>query len=324
MPQTLLAEAESVVTVALSYAHADGADVPVDRLHSGPRGTIAKYARGRDYHEVLHEKLKALAEQVSARLETPLFYRKCVDTAPLLERALAERSGLGFVAKNTLLILPGLGSYVLLGELLTSARCEPSQEVLSPRCGSCRLCLDACPTQAFVDAYTLDARKCISYLTIENPDAIPRALRPAIGDRIFGCDICQDVCPFNASPKVGSDELIPGAGYSRPALARLMSMGAAQFRKWQRGRALRRIFRPQLLRNVAVALGNIGSTDDLPLLQSSLEEKSELVREHVIWAINAIGARTKTRAVTTEILRRHRAREMAKNVLAEIEFCLNG
>lgn len=314
-PRALLSSARTVVTVALGYAHDDPPDVPADRLAGGPRGTIARYARGDDYHVVLKRKLRALAAAVAARAGRPVAFLPCVDTAPLLEREAAAAGGIGFQAKNTMLIAPGLGSFTVLGELLVDFDCAPSPvDDAAPRCGQCRRCLDACPTGAFVDAYTLDARRCIAYLTIENRGAIPRELRPLVGDRVFGCDVCQTVCPFNgtgpgtgagagtgtgtgtgtgnAAAGRGAPELRPRAGFGRPSLTRLLGLGAAQFRKWQRGSALRRIHRPQLLRNVAVALGNVGGADELPPLMQALAEPWPLVRAHVAWAIAAIVART--------------------------------
>ena len=287
----LLPGARTIVSVALSYAH--GGDVPVERLTRGAYGTIARYARGDDYHVILKDKLRALGNAVVARAGQPVTCLPCVDTAPLLERELASASGLGFQAKNTMLIVPGAGSFLVLGELLTDLACAPGEDDLStPRCGQCRRCLDACPTGAFVDAYTLDARRCIAYLTIENAGPIPRELRPLIGDRIFGCDVCQDVCPFNAgTPAPGAPELAPRPEHQRPSLTRLLATGAAQFRKWQRGSALRRIHRPQLLRNVAVALGNVGTVDELPALMQALGEPWPLVRAHVAWAIARIVSR---------------------------------
>jgi epoxyqueuosine reductase len=292
-PRAILASARTIVAVALSYAHADPADVPAGRLARGPRGRIARYARGEDYHVVLKQKLRALAAAVAHKSGAAVAFVACVDTAPVLEREVASASGIGFQAKNTMLIAPGLGSFVLLGELLTDLDCAPGPlDDASPRCGACTRCLDACPTGAFVDAYTLDARRCISYLTIENPGPIPRALRPLVGDHVFGCDVCQDVCPFNAGEKPsGAPELAPRDGYGRPFLVRLLALGAAQFRKWQAGSALRRIHRPQLLRNVAVALGNTGGVDELPPLMHALGEPSPLVRAHVAWAIAQIVAR---------------------------------
>ena len=300
-PRALSSSARTLVTVALSYAHAgpdSEPDVAADRLARGPRGRIARYARGEDYHVVLKHKLRALAAAVAHESGRAVAFVACVDTAPLLEREVASAGGIGFQAKNTMLIAPGLGSFVVLGELLTDLECAPGPlDDATPRCGQCTRCLDACPTGAFVDAYTLDARRCISYLTIENPGPIPRELRPLLGDHVFGCDICQDVCPFNAPDRrqtrpPGAPELAARAGYSRPLLTRLLGMGAAQFRKWQRSSALRRIHRPQLLRNVAVALGNRGGLDELPALMLALGDPSPLVRAHVAWAIAQIASRT--------------------------------
>jgi epoxyqueuosine reductase len=294
-PRALFAAARTVVTVALSYAHAD---VAADRLTRGPHGRIARYARGGDYHVLLKNKLRALAAAVAARSGHAVVFVPCVDTAPLLEREAASAGGIGFQAKNTMLIAPGLGSFVVLGELLTDLECAPGPvDDATPRCGQCTRCLDACPTGAFVDAYTLDARRCISYLTIENPGPIPRELRALIGDHVFGCDICQEVCPFNAADlqqtrTSGAPELAPRPGYGRPSLVRLLALGAAQFRKWQKDSALRRVHRAQLLRNVAVALGNVGGIDELPPLMHALGDSSALVRAHVAWAIAQIVSRT--------------------------------
>jgi epoxyqueuosine reductase len=299
-PRALLTGARTIVTVALSYAHAE-AVVPADRL---ARGRIARYARGDDYHVVLKQKLRALAAAVAHKSGRDVAHLPCVDTAPILEREAASAGGIGFQAKNTMLIAPGLGSFIVLGELLTDLDCAPAPlDDATPRCGQCTRCLDACPTNAFVDPYTLDARRCISYLTIENPGPIPRELRPLVGDHVFGCDICQDVCPFNAGDKVtGAPELAPRPGYARPSLTHLLSLGAAQFRKWQRDSALRRIHRPQLLRNVAVALGNVGTIDDLPPLMHALGEPWPLVRSHVAWAIAKIVTRSKPSDAGTSAL----------------------
>ena len=331
-PRALLASARTIVTVALSYAHAEPAEIPADRLARGPRGRIARYARGDDYHAVMKNKLRALAATVARAAGRGVAFVPCVDTAPLLERELASASGLGFQAKNTMLIAPGLGSFVLLGELLTDLECAPGPlDDATPRCGQCTRCLEACPTGAFVDAYTLDARRCISYLTIENPGAIPRELRPLVGDHVFGCDVCQDVCPFNAADvqerrATGAPELAPRAGYGRPRLTRLLAMGAAQFRKWQQSSALRRIHRAQLLRNVAVALGNVGGVDELPALMHALGEPSPLVRAHVAWAIAQIAARAPLpptgAAALSSLLEAALARETDPEARAELADAL--
>jgi epoxyqueuosine reductase len=287
-PRELLANARTVVTVALSYAHPDGPDVPADAI--GPRGRIARYARGADYHVVLKRKLQALAKTLEEELGRPLAALPCVDTRPILEREAAQASGVGFIAKNTMLIAPGAGSQLLLGELLLDVDCEPVQQI-EPRCGECRRCLDACPTGAFVDAYTLDARRCISYLTIELTGSIPVELRPLVGDNVFGCDICQDVCPFNASARDGAPELAPLPGHSRPSLRRMLAMTSTDYRRLVKRTAMRRVHRPQLQRNAAVALGNVGTREDLPFLQEALKSKYEIVREHAAWAIEQIERR---------------------------------
>jgi epoxyqueuosine reductase len=231
-----------------------------------------------------------------------------------LERALGARAGLGFVGKNTLLITPGVGSYTVLGELLLDLELE-SGVAQPPRCGSCRLCLEVCPTGAIIDEYRVDARRCISYLTIENSGAIPRELRRAVGSWIFGCDLCQEVCPWNAaSTSLGSDgrprgddELRPRPAQSRPQLLWLLGLGAAQFRRFVKRTALRRLGRSQLLRNVAVALGNLGTVAELPALASALGREPPLVRQHLVWAIGEIAARDPAaRAIAQPLLEQSR------------------
>ena len=317
-PRALLPQARSVLVAALSYAHADGPDAPIPaaRLAAGARGTIARYARGADYHHVLKERLRRTGDALERAFERPIARLVCVDTAPLLERELAQQAGLGFLAKSAMLIAPGAGSYLSLGALLLDLELAPGTP-LEPRCGGCTLCLTACPTGAFVAPHVIDARRCISYLTIENRGPIPHALRRAIGDRIFGCDVCQEVCPFNAAARTGDAALAPRPGYSRPELLSLLRIGAAQFRKWQRRSALRRVHRPELLRNVAVALGNVGDADALPVLGEALAEPSALVRAHVVWAIAEIGART-DRARASALLDAHAAREIDPGVREEL------
>jgi epoxyqueuosine reductase len=290
--RALFEGARTVVTVALSYAHEESPRPPDSLV----RGRMARYARGADYHMVLKGRLTKLAEAVGARLGRPLGYRACVDTAPVLEHEAAQAGGLGFIAKNSLLIAPGLGSYVLLGELLVDLEATPGTQE-APRCGHCRACLDACPTGAFVDAYVLDARRCISYLTIERRGPIPRALRPLIGDWVFGCDICQEVCPFNAGSGAqhgGDPALRPAyADRAHPPLVQLLEMGAARYRKYVARTALRRISRAQLLRNVAVALGNVGGPAEVAALVRAFdrEQAQPLVRAHLAWALGRVAVR---------------------------------
>jgi epoxyqueuosine reductase len=288
---TLLDSARALIVVALAYAKADPI-VPVERVL---RGRIARYARGEDYHLVMRDKLVELADRLAQRLGRPVASRPCVDSAPVLEREWAERGGLGFIAKNTLLIAPGAGSYLVLGELLVDAELPTTAPDAPPRprCGSCRACLDACPTQAFTDAYVLDARRCISYLTIEHAGIIPRELRAAIGTWVFGCDVCQEVCPFNAGAgEPHAPLLAPRTGeHALPDLVALARKGQNQLRQLVKRTALRRSSRERVQRNVAIALGNTGSPDAIPALVELLASRSPLVRVHAVWALGQLGAR---------------------------------
>jgi epoxyqueuosine reductase len=283
----LLGDARALIVVALAYDRNE--PVPADQLL---RGRIARYARGEDYHMVMRDKLVLLADRLARELGRPVASRPCVDSAPVLEREWAERAGLGFVAKNTMLIAPGLGSYVVLGELLVDVDLEVTAEPQKPRCGACRACLDACPTGAFADAYVLDARKCISYLTIEHAGVIPRELRAAMGTWVFGCDVCQEVCPFNAGSGEPPEPMLRprSTEHAVPDLVALASKGANQLRQFVKRTALRRVSREIVLRNVAIALGNTGSQDAVPALVAMLREKSALVRAHAVWALDVLGA----------------------------------
>lgn len=285
--RTLLDTAKSLVVVALPYGRQD--PIPPAALL---RGRIARYARGEDYHIVMRDKLVVLADRISQQLGRPVAIRTCVDSAPVLEREWAERAGLGFVAKNTMLIAPGVGSYVVLGEMLLDVELPPTAptEPPKPRCGSCTRCLDACPTGAFVDAYTLDARRCISYLTIEHHGSIPVELRPLIGTWVFGCDVCQEVCPFNAGAGEPPEPLLTPrtVEHALPDLIALATMPSNQLRQFMKRSAMRRIPRQVMLRNVAIALGNTGSPDAIPALERLLEHSHELVREHAQWALDRL------------------------------------
>jgi epoxyqueuosine reductase len=289
-PRELLPEAKSVIAVALAYG--DRSLTPRRPL-TGLVGRVARYARGTDYHLVLKERLAALAERLPEITGGPVKSRACVDTAPLLERELAARAGLGFHGKSTLVIAPGAGSYVLLGELLVDVELEPSEPTFAHQgCGSCRACLDACPTAAFVEPHRLDARRCISFLTIESPDNVPRELRSAIGNRVFGCDVCQEACPYNQgrSARVGSDELAPRAELDELDLVALLELGAAGYRKLVRRSALRRTPRTTLQRNAAIALGNSDDPRAVAPLARALEQNpSALVRRHAAWALGELG-----------------------------------
>lgn len=291
-PRALLAEAKTLIAVALAYPASEL--VPLRRTEDGPplTGIVARYARGEDYHDVMRKKLRRLADATANVLGRPVLARHCVDTAPLLERAAAERAGLGFASKSTMTIIPGVGSYVMLGELLVDAEIA-ADAPMQPRCGSCRACLDACPTGAIVGEHVVDARRCISYLTIEESGPIPRELRPLIGQRVFGCDVCQDVCPFNATAasKPAAAELAPRPSLSGPDLISLLELGSARYRQLVKGTALRRTHRAQLARNAAIALGNSGDPRAvIPLARAVSAHTSPLVRAHAAWALGELGA----------------------------------
>jgi epoxyqueuosine reductase len=289
-PAELLDRAETLVVVAMAYRPASLV-LPGDKAGEPLRARIAGYALGTDYHPVMKRKLYELADRSAAILDRPVLARPCVDTAPLLEREAATRSGIGFAAKSTMTIIPGVGSYVLLGELLLDVAIAPGS-LMTPGCGRCTACLDACPTKAFVAPYVLDARRCISYLTIEFRGVIPRELRALIGTRVFGCDVCQDVCPFNATerPHEICAELAPRAELSSLSLVELLELSASGYRRLTRQSALRRASRTQLARNAAVALGNTGDARaEPPLIGALRAQRLGLVRGHVAWALGRLG-----------------------------------
>jgi epoxyqueuosine reductase len=318
-PRALLPEAESVVVALL--AHGDPELIPLRVRRPGLSGKIARYAQGEDYHLLVKSRLLALGRRIAAMAGRSVRGRACVDTAPLLERELAARAGLGFQGKSTLLISPGVGSYVLIGELLLDLPLEPTQG--SPAgCGSCRACLDACPTAAFPAPYQLDARRCISYLTIEHEGAIPRELRAPIGQRVFGCDVCQETCPFNASPSRPVDSpLGRREALQEPDLLELLELGSAAYRRLVRRTALRRVSRTTLQRNAAIALGNSGSPEAVaPLTRAVASHGQALVRAHAAWALGELGPQLDSAA--REALRRSAAADEDASVREEARLAL--
>lgn len=288
-PRALLAEAKTLIVVAISY------ELParVRRSRNGDAlvGEVAGYAQGGDYHLILKKKLCQLGDRIAELVGRPVLARACVDTAPLLERAAAARAGVGFVAKSTLVLVPGLGTTVLLGELLIDFEISPSAPV-APGCGTCTACLQACPTGAFPAPHVLDARRCISYLTIEHSGTIPRELRSKIGARVFGCDVCQDVCPHNASPqpRPSAPELAPDPAKQEIDLVSLLELRSGPHKQLVRRSALRRTHRFVFARNAAVALGNSGDPRAVPPLCRALDgNESALVRGHAAWALGRLG-----------------------------------
>jgi epoxyqueuosine reductase len=295
-PTSLYEGARSVLVVALPYGAAP--PVRVRRSSEGPAlplplsGTVARYAQGEDYHRVLKGKLERLGAAIDALVGRPVGRRACVDSAPLLERDFAVRAGVGFAAKSTLTIAPGLGSFLLLGELLLDLELEPSAPLDTGGCGACTACLTACPTGAFVGPHQLDARRCISYLTIELKDAVPRELRPLIGQHVFGCDICQDVCPWNRTRHAPArdPELGERTELGAPDLSSLLFLTSSGYRKLVRGTALSRVSRARLARNAAIALGNSHDPRaEEPLTRALAEHTYDLVRAHAAWALGALG-----------------------------------
>jgi epoxyqueuosine reductase len=270
--------ATSAIVVALDYG---------GRAPSGP---IARYARGDDYHEVMIGKLEQLHEWLELEVGRPIRGKAYVDTGPILERDLARRAGLGWIGKNTNLVNPRIGSFFFIGALFVDLELAPDTAFEADRCGTCTRCLDACPTGAFVEPRLLDARRCISYLTIELKGEIPEDQRRQIGTHIYGCDICQDVCPYNVkfAQELREPAFAPRAAIGERdarALARdVLTMDDEAFRAAFKRSPIKRAKRRGLARNAAVVLGNIGDERDAPLLARASHDHEPLVRQHVSWA----------------------------------------
>jgi epoxyqueuosine reductase len=278
-PRRLLPDARSVVAVALNYAP------PREDESWRP---VASYARGRDYHDIMRPRLQRLGEGLRELAGTDVRWRACVDTSAVLERDLAAAAGLGWIGKNTNLLHPDLGSFFFIGILFTTAVLE-ADGPLPDRCGTCTACLDACPTRAFVAPYVLDARRCISYLTIEHRGRIDEALRAGLGEWVFGCDVCQTVCPWNRkAPATTETALAPDAPLD--LLEELLALDEPAFRARFRASAVSRAKRQGLQRNVAIALGNRGDPGALPALTRARDDADPVVREAAGWAIERIRA----------------------------------
>ena len=312
--------ARSIIVAALNYRTRDGysTEVPVSQADDVPRGWISRYAWGDDYHDVLRGKLDALVAAMNEASTEPFEARAYVDTGPIVERVAAHHAGLGWLAKNTMLINEELGSWLFLGVIITTLELEPSvresDALPADLCGQCRLCIDACPTEAITEPYLLDARRCISYLTIELRGAIPEDLRPGIGRMVFGCDICQDVCPWNRHVPVTplaeflprpliakqneavsagpADAAIESESLFSPRLAALASMTQEEFSEQFRGSAVKRTKWRGLVRNTCVALGNSALTPSSSeyakisaLLERLAASDDAVLAEHARWAL---------------------------------------
>ncbi|NNF15542.1 MAG: tRNA epoxyqueuosine(34) reductase QueG [Gammaproteobacteria bacterium] len=287
-PAALIPGTLSIISVRLDYTDTNALDGR-QRLMQSDKAYVSRYAVGRDYHKVLRSKLKALARQISAHCESysqEFAQRVFVDSAPVLEKALARNAGLGWIGKHTNLINKNAGSWFFLGELFTNLPLVHDQAA-TEHCGSCTICLDVCPTAAIVAPYEVDARRCISYLTIENKGEIPASLRNAIGNRIYGCDDCQLFCPWNKFANAAvDDDFAPRHQLDSADLVTLFAWSAADFDKNTRGSAIRRAGYTGWLRNIAVALGNAPTTATvIAALHSREKHASPLVREHVQWAL---------------------------------------
>ncbi|CDX60902.1 Epoxyqueuosine reductase [Mesorhizobium plurifarium] len=282
-PSTLWPEVRSIIVLAMNY----GPDRdPRDILARSDRGAISVYAQNRDYHEVMKGRLKEIAGKIVARAGGDV--KVFVDTAPVMEKPLAEAAGLGWQGKHTNLVSREHGSWLFLGTIFTTAELEPDQAE-TDHCGSCRACLDACPTNAFPAPYRLDARRCISYLTIENKGPIPREFREKIGNRIYGCDDCLAACPWNKFATAASEaKLAARADLREPPLSELLALDDAAFRAFFSGSPVKRIGRDRFIRNVLIAAGNSGDASLMPAVRGLLDDGSPLVRGAAIWALSRL------------------------------------
>jgi epoxyqueuosine reductase len=278
-PQLVLPGACSIIVAGMNYW----------QPQPQGRGRIARYALGEDYHSILLEKLETLAAEIRADGAGTKVY---VDTGPILEKPLAQRAGLGWQGKSTMLIHSRFGPWLLLGEILTSLEIKPDAPQRD-HCGTCDRCLQACPTGAITAPYQLDARRCIAYLTIELKGSIPEEMRPLIGDRVYGCDECLDVCPWNRFAQTTREtRFLAGEETEKDSLRELLEITGPEFKRRFARSPILRVKRRGLLRNVCVVLGNIGTTDDLPALRRAEKHEEPLVREHAAWAVKRIEART--------------------------------
>jgi epoxyqueuosine reductase len=283
-PQQILSGAKSLIALAVSYQHSESRITN----HESRAGVVARYARFADYHDILGERLKTLTQFVNelGGAETRSLWH--VDTGPVLERDLAQRAGIGFVGKHTNLISRKLGNWIFLAEILTTLELEPDAPEKN-HCGNCTRCITACPTNAITAPFQLDARKCISYLTIELKGSIPVELRPAIGNRIYGCDDCLAACPWNRFAREGN-LMKPHArqDLAAPDLIELLQLDDAGFKSRFAGTPMLRTKRRGVLRNVCVALGNVGDETALPFLEKAARDKEPLIAEHAHWAMGQI------------------------------------
>ncbi len=297
--RTLLQEAKSVISLAMNYWTLD---TPKDLAEDPGRGQISRYAWGDDYHDVIRERLLLLVEFIKNTAETELKSRVFVDSGPILEREYAQKAKLGWIGKNTNLINWRTGSWYFLSEVLVSIELESETQPLRGSCGTCTKCIEACPTDAIIEPNLLDSRLCISYLTIELKDSIPKELRPEMGNLIFGCDICQEVCPWNSKATPTTEPAFqPRDGNLAPELLTLIDMTQTEFSKKFKGSPIKRAKRRGFLRNVIVAIGNWRSRAAVPALKKVLIDDEPLIRGHAAWALGQVGGKNAKQALDTRL-----------------------
>ncbi len=295
-PRLLLPACKSILLLAVPYSKplttppvSEQPGSPIGKRADRVRGKTAAYAYGKDYHLTLPKRLKALVRFIEEQVGHPVSNRWYTDTGPILERDLAQRAGLGWIGKNTCLIHPKIGSYFLLSEILLDLELEADPPFATDHCGSCTRCIDACPTGCILPDRTIDAGRCISYLTIELKEAVPTELRPLMGNWVFGCDICQEVCPWNRfAPAEGDEDFRSHAGLPEPDLIEELALGAEGFSRKFKDSPIKRSKRRGYLRNAAVALGNAGGPEAIPALAAAMNDPEPVVREHAAWAIQRI------------------------------------
>ena len=323
-PQELLPGARSIICLGLNYFTEDQSLVESD---TGDRhfqddgsqlvGKIARYARGRDYHRVMKRKMRALVEDLSLQLNSEISARWYVDDGPMLDRAAAARAGLGWFGKNTNILSSELGSWIFLGQIITDLELEPDIPV-KKTCGNCVSCIDACPTGAIVAPYVIDNARCISYQTIENRGAIPRDIRPLMLDWVFGCDICQEVCPVNRKETPTRESEFGRRGLAFADLVEMLELTEDQFRARFAGTPIMRARHAGMQRNACVALGNLKNPEAVPALTGALNTGDPLVRSHAAWALGETG-----NGEAVAALQGAQKKEDDPEVLEEISLALN-
>jgi len=282
-PRTLWSEVRSVIVLGINYSQEED---PLANLSQPDQATVSIYARNRDYHNVIKKKIKRLARWLSDSCDTDI--KVFVDTAPVMEKPLAESAGVGWQGKHTNVVSQTYGSWLFLGEIFTTLEIAPDPPG-SNRCGTCRKCLDVCPTNAFLGEYQIDARRCISYLTIEHKGHIPADLRSVMGNHIYGCDDCLAVCPWNKFASLTSEpSFLSREDLKAPRLAELMALDDKTFRSMFAGSPIKRIGRDRFLRNVVIAVGNSGGADFAQSLERLLSDRSALVRAAAVWSLSKI------------------------------------